>query len=554
MDENPSPSKPLRPVKLPYWLTLFQDSLIARIAALLLIIVTLTTIVLLAGIERYVAQQFNVIHEAFLVERTAEVKQILDREGNLLLRSIELATSDSDLIHSVHYNLNLRGEGKAMREDVDRIARTFGLSILEIKAPDGSLVASYGTSTIRAPFDDRLLADKPRIRMIWYQNDIWALAITRLPLAKDSHAILIAGRPLGPLISSVSTSLASQARDKEISVPDEMVSMVIEDAQGAPLSIYVSAPNPARAALAKTKTLVIVALASGSVLLLVVITLFLRLELRPIASLTAAVKEFGQGKYPKILDRKGPREIADLVHAFNQMVSDIQRLRNIEQKMHHDRQLASIGKLAAKVAHDINNPLTVVANITRLQLHEAESNDRLREDLQTILRNCERCSNIADNLLRFSKPLSLKKKTCELGAVCHETAEFSRHRLPGLNIKIQQPASPVFVEIDPAQIERVLDNLINNAYQACPDEEVVIEYGIADQNAYIAVIDQGRGFTMEAINHLFEPFFTTKLEGSGLGLASCLAIIHAHGGELKVTAADKGHLTVWLPLGSTEPG
>jgi signal transduction histidine kinase len=230
------------------------------------------------------------------------------------------------------------------------------------------------------------------------------------------------------------------------------------------------------------------------------------------------------------------------------MVADIQRLRIVEQKAHHDQQLASVGKLAAKLAHDINNPLTVIANVTRLLLKQTAADPASRDDLATILKNCERCTNIAQNLLRFSRPLHLKMVPSDLGQVCNEAADHSRHRLPGLQVELRRPTSPIMLTVDPFQLGRVLDNLINNAFQACPEEPIVLECGIASGRAYVAVIDQGKGFSTEAIDHLFEPFFTTKPEGSGLGLASCLAVARAHGGDLQVTSPDKGHVTLWLPL------
>lgn len=531
--------------------SLRHQSLVSRIAILLVIVVTLTTVVLLAGIDGYVTKQFNAIHEEFIVTRTEEVKQILDREGNLLLRSIELAATDSDLVHSVHYHVNLRGEAKALREEVNRMVRTFGLGILEIRTTDGVPIIAHERGNLRLKVTDIPPIGGAKVRMIWHNGNIWALAISRLTLAPGSYAVMIAGRPLGPLISSALASPVKAEIDSTghgTDAPDETIRIAIEDMSGNPTSILIHAPNPVRAALAKTKALVIGTLTIGSVLLLLVITIFLRIELRPIATLTTAVEEFGHGLNPKLVNPVGAREIASLVQAFNRMVTDIQRLRNIEQKMHHERQLATIGKLAAKVAHDINNPLTVIANITRLLLRGNATAGRVSDDLATILKSCERCANIADNLLRFSRPLTLKRKPFELGTLCREAIEHSHHRLTAMTLTLRAYPEPVMVEGDEFQLGRVLDNLINNAFQASAGSEVVLEYGIAQGRAYFAVIDQGKGFTTEAIDHLFEPFFTTKPDGSGLGLASSLAVISAHGGELTVTAADKGHVTAWLPL------
>jgi hypothetical protein len=131
-----------------------NQSLVSRIAILLMVAVTLTTVVLVAGIDGYVTKQFNVIHEDFIVKRTEEVKQILDREGNLLLRSIELAATDSNLVHSVHYHVNLRGEAKALREEVERMVRTFGLGVLEIRTSEGIPIVAHERGDLRLKVTD----------------------------------------------------------------------------------------------------------------------------------------------------------------------------------------------------------------------------------------------------------------------------------------------------------------------------------------------------------------------------------------------------------------
>ena len=209
-----------------------HQSLVSRIAILLMVAVTLTTVVLVAGIDGYVTKQFNVIHEDFIVKRTEEVKQILDREGNLLLRSIELAATDSNLVHSVRYHVNLRGEAKALREEVERMVRTFGLDVLEIRTTEGVPIIAHDRGDLRLKVTDTPPTEGAKVRMIWHNGNIWALAISRLTLAPGSYVVMIAGRPLGPLISSVLASpvkaaTASEGHDTE--APDETIRIAIED-------------------------------------------------------------------------------------------------------------------------------------------------------------------------------------------------------------------------------------------------------------------------------------------------------------------------------------
>lgn len=550
---NGTLSSPHFNLRWPNW---FGSSLVRRVALMLILVVSLTAMILFAGIEQFVTGQFNSIHEQYLLRRTDEVRQLLDRESTLLLRSIGLAATDSDLIHSVHYHLNLRGDPKPMHEEVSRIVHTFDLLDLEVWTHDDELVFSFSGNSHRLPASVELrhaLAGLERgVRLVWHEGDIWAIAVRRLPLSGQSHAVLVSGRPLGSVLATWSplegvVNLHPGTPDDRR--PDETVRVLIEDLNGAAIPIHINAANPVREALGKTKVLIVASLIVGCMLLLLVITISLRIALRPVASLTLAVEEFGRGRSRVLKKPEGPTELVRLVDAYNQMVNDIQRLRMIEQKAHHDNQLASVGKLAAKLAHDINNPLTVIGNVARLLIKQGNADTRVTDDLQTILKNCERCSNIAANLLRFSRPLRLEFSRCDITLLCRDAAEHSKHRLPGLDIAVRSApnSEPVFAPVDKFQIGRLLDNLINNAFQACPNEQIVLECGLSDDMAYVAVIDQGKGFSPDAINHLFEPFFSTKPEGTGLGLASCVAIARAHGGDLKVTELDKGQVTLWLP-------
>ena len=103
------------------------------------------------------------------------------------------------------------------------------------------------------------------------------------------------------------------------------------------------------------------------------------------------------------------------------------------------------------------------------------------------------------------------------------------------------------IQADVYQLERVLDNLPGNARQAAPSGRIRVDLSASGKHAEIRVIDSGPGFTAEAREHLFEPFHTTKRGGSGLGLASCLAIVQAHGGTMAVGDGPSGEVIVRLP-------
>lgn len=532
----------------------FRDSLIVRIGAVLVLFIGLITAALFLSIEYFVTQQFHALHADNTVRRADEIRLFLEREATHLQRLLELAATDSDLIHSAHYHLNLKGQNNALRQDVERVARTFALTRVQVWDKAGHPVAGSPNDATDAFLDPatRAVVDAAPTRAgwVWQGDGLWGIAAGRLTTTRFSHAYLSVARPLSPLLTTsypFGSEVVLQRADASAAAPAGSMRIALPDPRGGKTFIDVFIPDTVTAAVGKTQKLLVITLSVGGALLLVAITTYLLRTLRPVHALTGLAAEVGQGRFRTHEQPRGDDEVSRLVRAFNRMVGDIQRLRTLKQRMYQEQQLAAVGKLAAKVAHDINNPLTVIKNLAVLLARQPGADAAAQADLRAILQNCRRCIHIVENLLKFGRPLRLKFEPLDLADFCREALARIAIRLPHAPLRLVEPTGTVRVEADPYQLERVLDNLINNAYQACREEEIVVECGIAPEGAYMAVIDQGKGFSSEALDHLFEPFFTTKQDGNGLGLASCLAIARAHGGDLRITDPGKGHVTLWLP-------
>ena len=200
------------------------------------------------------------------------------------------------------------------------------------------------------------------------------------------------------------------------------------------------------------------------------------------------------------------------------------------------------------MAHDINNPLTVIANTAQLALKPPPADPQLAEDLRRIVHHGERCMRTLELLLDYGRPVRVQAAPLDLAALAREIGERWKANV------VAPDALPV--EVDRLQIEQMLDNLLTNARDASgPDGAVKIEADAADGQARLAITDSGPGFTATAREHLFEPFHTTKAGGTGLGLASALAIARAHGGGIEIDEAGEGvggRVIVRLPLTNTK--
>ena len=204
--------------------------------------------------------------------------------------------------------------------------------------------------------------------------------------------------------------------------------------------------------------------------------------------------------------------------------------------------------MATSVAHDINNPLTVIKNTAILLQDEYPDDQSLNKDMQRVVHHANRCSRTVDNLLRFGRPLNLKYEEFELGKFLRNYIEDYQDRINNLPYQITGD-SDVLVQGDRYQIEQLLDNLINNAYEANDNKKIIIQFGTAgEKTIFISIIDHGMGFPQEIVSSGFSPFYSTKTGGTGLGLSNSKAIAHAHGGDIAITNAELGQITVTLPI------
>lgn len=231
-----------------------------------------------------------------------------------------------------------------------------------------------------------------------------------------------------------------------------------------------------------------------------------------------------------------PYTIEQLHSAVDELGESNRRLASTKEALMHSEKLASMGQLAAGIAHEVNNPLGVVLMYSHLLRDELSSNAGVKEDLDTIAREADRCKKIVSGLLDFARQTKVLREPVDLV----ELAEKTCRALPapkGVNLVIESGTEDPVAEVDADQIAQVLTNLITNAYGAISDDGgVTIRVEGDEENVQFSVIDTGVGIPPENMDKIFEPFFTTKQmgKGTGLGLAVVYGIVKMHGGDIKV--------------------
>ncbi|HCY83672.1 MAG TPA: PAS domain-containing sensor histidine kinase [Desulfobacteraceae bacterium] len=218
-----------------------------------------------------------------------------------------------------------------------------------------------------------------------------------------------------------------------------------------------------------------------------------------------------------------------------------QELRMTQKQLAQSEKMASIGQLAAGVAHEINNPLTGVLFYASLLLERSDLADDAKEDLGYIVEDAERCRNIVKSLLVYSRSTDSNKNIVQINEVVEKSLKLIRDQKKFQNIRIKRYLADdmMMINADTNKLNQVLINLVMNAADAIEGEGTISLYTHRDKTikkVFLEVKDTGKGIPHQNLSRIFDPFFTTKEVGksTGLGLSIVYGIIEEHGGKISV--------------------
>ncbi len=242
-------------------------------------------------------------------------------------------------------------------------------------------------------------------------------------------------------------------------------------------------------------------------------------------------------------------EITAWAHTLEERVDEKTReLKQAHQRMLHVEKMATIGKMAAVVAHEINNPLSGILTYSRLvkrwiekTIEPSPKQEEMRGSLDLIAGESKRCGELVKNLLSFSRVSPMNLAWCDLNQVIDRCVRLVQHKLDmaGIQLNLDLAADLPPAHCDPAQIEQVVLAMVINAIDALPQEgNLWISTRAVGESMELIIRDDGVGISDEHLAHIFEPFYTTKeVGGSGLGLAISQNIVERHGGTIDVKSA-----------------
>lgn len=300
-----------------------------------------------------------------------------------------------------------------------------------------------------------------------------------------------------------------------------------------------------------------------------VISIFIAIRLiknilTPINQLVQASRSVTEGYYDRKIRFSSRDELGRLCHTFNKMVDAIvERDRKLkeqtQQKTAQLEKMASLGRLASGIAHEINNPLTGILTYSSMLLEDCDNPDHA-EDLRVIVDETLRCRKIVKEVLDFARETRLDKQPANINDIIESTMSILERHVSFQDITIKKYLARDIPEtmLDSSQFKSVINNLAVNAADAMKDGGVLTIMTRMDHTTNMIVMafsDTGEGIPEDKISEIFDPFFTTKDtgQGTGLGLAVTYGVVERHNGTIHVDSkpGEGSTFTIMLPVEET---
>jgi two-component system, NtrC family, sensor kinase len=304
-------------------------------------------------------------------------------------------------------------------------------------------------------------------------------------------------------------------------------------------------------------------------LALLIAVVLQRQILRPLANLSHSIRALGEGRRGPPLSVRRLDELGEVAEAFNRMAEQLEEARqrlvaeteyalDLEQQVRRSETLAVAGKLASGIAHEVGTPLNIISGRAEMVLRSLPPEHPGRQDLERIIHQIDRVSNIVRSLLDTVRLGKLDIQRVSLEALIGRMLPLLEHvmRRRGISMTTSLPADLPDVAGDPGRLQQVFINLLMNAVEAIPSEGVITITAWPSANegrpgVMVEVTDSGMGIPRDALEQVFEPFYTTKPvgEGTGLGLAITRDIIRDHGGAIEARShlGQGSSFMIWLP-------
>jgi signal transduction histidine kinase len=355
----------------------------------------------------------------------------------------------------------------------------------------------------------------------------------------------------------------------------------LQDAAGRPAVLYAARREDSYVATRNRVISSFFAIATvGFGLVLAITYRIIHALTRPIREMVEATRRVAAGRFDHPVTVTSGGEIGLLAESINRMQGSLQQMRSeleeaartledkvrarseelgrMQARMAQSERLASIGVLAAGVAHEINNPLGGILALTSLTLEDLPAGDPSRENLEEVVRQTRRCGEIVKHLLEFSRQHRVSAEPVDLSDLLERTLALLERQSIFHNVRVERDLAAGLPRVvaDASQLQQVFVNILMNAVQAMAERGTLAIGARQDVDRGDVVLtfrDTGCGIPPDQIDHVFDPFFTTKGsgEGTGLGLSIAYGIVSRHKGSIGVESEPGVGTTFTIRLPAT---
>jgi signal transduction histidine kinase len=335
------------------------------------------------------------------------------------------------------------------------------------------------------------------------------------------------------------------------------------------IEIAFVAPDTGKMALLAVRDVFLRVGSLTAILALVIAVVLQRQVLRPLANLADSIRALGEGRRGPPLPVERRDELGELAESFNRMAEQLEEARqrlvaegeyalDLEQQLRRSETLAVAGKLASGIAHEVGTPLNIISGRAEILLRGLSPDDPGRQDLERIIHQIDRVSNIVRSLLDTVRVGKLEIQRVPVETLVGRFLPLLEHvvRKRGIAMTTEIPPGLPGIAGDPGRLQQVFINILMNAVEATPADGLIsIRAWPASHDGRpgvtVEVADTGAGIPEDLLGQVFEPFYTTKPmgEGTGLGLAISRDIVRDHGGTIAAERRPGGGsaFLVWLP-------
>jgi len=249
-------------------------------------------------------------------------------------------------------------------------------------------------------------------------------------------------------------------------------------------------------------------------------------------------------------DEERPAGVLWRVHDLTERRRVDAERKRLRARLLHTERLSALGEMAARIAHEVRNPLVSIGAAAQVVAEELGDDAPVAPEVHAIVREVKRLDNIVSDFLRFARPRRVERKSVDLSPVVRESVDLVRAKAPHHQL-MMTVEPPVVARCDPDGVKQVLLNVLLNAVEASPSGTVECEARVIGDAVELSVADRGPGVPSSARSRVFDPFFSTKTRGTGLGLAVSKQIIDEHHGRIRLLTRRGGgtRVVIELPIG-----